>query len=125
MFYLIAGISSIDSMYSIVKMTQEKNVTKTNADTGKHVCDECGKSLSDNCALKLHVNAVHLKLKPFKCEHCDTFFTTISNLNRHVLRKHEEIRYPSYPCHFCDAKYIQRGYLALHIEKNHLEWSNI
>ena len=112
---MIAGINYIDWMCSIdQKMAYEKNITKSRI---RYACDQCEKSFIGPSGLKMHVNAVHLKLELFKCEKCNKSFNTGSNLNRHVLNKHENIRHQ---CDFCDANYSQKGDLAQHIKKNHL-----
>ena len=106
---MIAGISSIG-------LTTYQICTKSNAGPRNYVCHECGKSCRDNHDLKKHVDGVHLKLKPFKCEYCDKSFDMGSNLDRHVLNKHEKIRHP---CDFCDGNYSQKSHLARHIKKKH------
>merc|ERR1739844_55199 len=55
----------------IQKTAQKKSATKSKAGAGKHVCDECGWSAPWPAHLKRHVDTVHLKLKPHKCDQCD------------------------------------------------------
>ena len=38
--------------------------------------------------LNTHINAVHLKLKLFKCEHCDYAASSNSNFLKHMKAKH-------------------------------------
>ena len=42
--------------------------------------------------LTQHVNSVHLKLKPYKCEYCDLLFSQKAKLKAHLeleKQKHE------------------------------------
>lgn len=52
----------------------------------KHKCDKCEASFKRPEHLKLHVNSVHLKYKPYKCEHpgCTKSFAQIGDRNVHM-----------------------------------------
>ena len=104
------------SFHPLTNTVKEKSAKKVNSGVGKHVCDECGKSYRYKLDLKRHVDGVHLKLKPFKCEHCDESFDRSRNLIVHSLNQHENNRYQ---CDKCDANYSQKGPLVQHIRKNH------
>lgn len=34
-----------------------------------------------------HVHNIHYKVKPYKCDHCNKYFSCKSNLNRHIKRR--------------------------------------
>ena len=51
-----------------------------------HKCETCGQSFASSTVLKSHVNAVHLELKPFKCPHCGQAFVRNSFLTGHIKR---------------------------------------
>ena len=53
------------------------------------VCTDCNKIYATNKDLQNHINSVHLKLRPFKCEQCPSAFTQKVSLNSHVKTKHE------------------------------------
>lgn len=52
----------------------------------KHKCDKCEASFKRPEHLKLHVYSVHLKYKPYKCEHpgCEKCFSQIGDRNVHM-----------------------------------------
>ena len=50
----------------------------------KFDCQHCGASFTQKSILKLHVNGVHDKLKPFKCEDCQASFTLEYTLDHHI-----------------------------------------
>ena len=52
---------------NVVKKTQ-KALVKIN---GFYYCPECPYKANHKCMLNRHVNAVHRKLKPWKCSECD------------------------------------------------------
>ena len=87
------------SFHPLKNMVQEKNAKKSNYGTGKHVCDECGKGFRVPSKLQVHVDGVHLKLKPYKCEECDFVTANPSDLRSHIRNIHDKIRHQ---CYFCD-----------------------
>lgn len=52
-------------------------------------CPQCQKKLSSPQKLKNHINSVHNKLKPYKCEHCDFTASDKSNLKKHTCYKYK------------------------------------
>ena len=114
-------------------------------------CKQCDyKTISIN-HLKCHVNAVHLKLRPFKCEKCPSEFSQKSSLRKHfrnyhgenagkihqckechkvlstpdkVRRHHREVhemKDKKVECDMCDYKCTQKGYLKKHKEVVHFK----
>lgn len=61
---------------------------KKHGDLEKVICDHCGGKFASKYKLKEHVDAVHLKLKSFKCTLCDwrTGYTT--NVSLHLKKVH-------------------------------------
>lgn len=53
----------------------------------KHVCPHCYRAFPWESSLKRHV-LTHTGQKPFKCPCCNVYFSTKSNRERHVARKH-------------------------------------
>ena len=54
----------------------------------KHICDHCAHAFSNLWKLKEHVDAVHLKLRPFKCDMCDWSTGYQNNLQVHEKKVH-------------------------------------
>ncbi|GBP34237.1 Ras-responsive element-binding protein 1 [Eumeta japonica] len=50
-------------------------------------CQYCNRKFPWSSSLRRHV-LTHTGQKPFKCPHCPLLFTTKSNCDRHLLRKH-------------------------------------
>ena len=54
-------------------------------------CDICGALIIGKEAkrnLQNHINAIHLKIKPFECEYCKKSFSVKGNMKTHVKRVH-------------------------------------
>lgn len=49
----------------------------------KHQCDKCEARFKRPEHLRLHINSVHLKHRPYKCEKCDKSFTQVGDRNIH------------------------------------------
>ena len=52
----------------------------------------------------------------YPCNQCDYQATQQSNLETHILSKHEGIKYP---CNQCDYQATKRGHLKRHIQSIH------
>lgn len=63
-----------------------------NHDYKRLQCISCGKLFSRNSNLTDHYNAVHLKLRPFKCQYCELTFS-----DRKSRRMHERKYHPQDP----------------------------
>ena len=98
------------------KKAQKKSATKSKAGTRKHVCNECGHEARCPADLKIHVNSVHLKLKPYKCDQCDFAAGDPSALRGHVKAVHEKIMHQ---CDFCDYRSAYKPHVTRHIKKQH------
>ena len=69
--------------------------------------------------LKRHVDSVHLKLKPFKCQHCVLEFAQRWLLNRHHKRVHLKLK--PWPCPGCGMSFAEKSDMKPHISKHHPE----
>lgn len=67
--------------------------------------------------MEKHVKAVHEKVKPVSCEHCEYKCTTRDTLARHMWHKHE--RDPRFICRICDARFMRRTLLETHYKEDH------
>ena len=50
-------------------------------------CDECGLPCATPTSLEVHKRR-HSGLKPYTCEICNTGFSQIGSMNRHLFKKH-------------------------------------
>ena len=104
------------SFHPLMKKAQKKSGTKSTYGAGKHVCDECGKGFRVPSHLQIHVDAVHLKLKPYKCEDCDFAAADPSYLRGHVRNVHYKIRHQ---CDFCDYSSGFKHDVTRHTKRKH------
>ena len=110
-------------------------------------CVECGKVFKSNSSLQLHVNMVHLKLKPFKCQYCEhtsgykqalqkhiknvhsnftnkcvecgNMFSTKYTLQKHMNTVHMKLK--PYKCQYCDYTSGKGNNVTLHENAVHLK----
>ena len=71
----------------------------------KFNCNECGASFISKRRLQMHINAVHLKLKPNECDLCENSFARKGDLKEHVKAVHQKIR--PFQCDQCKKTFTQ------------------
>ena len=83
-------------------------------------CAQCDYVATTSGHLKQHVDAVHLKLKPFECIElrCQKKFARRSDRNRHEFTVHWGER--RFACVRCPARFGQSSNLRQHIDAVHL-----
>ena len=81
-------------------------------------CEECDYR-GTKSRLVGHSNAVHKKIKPFKCENsnCSAQFSDKNMLTRHINTVHLKIK--PYSCHLCDYKASRKKSLVEHVDRIH------
>ena len=113
------GNDKVDFVRRKKKDSQKAEQSTIKKEAGKLTCEHCGSSFDKKSQLQLHVNAVHLKLKPFKCEKCQKFFSLNQNLQRHIDGVHSQLKpFNCEKCHKCFSHYNN---LKTHIDMVHLK----
>lgn len=74
-------------------------------------CYLCSKSYTTKQMLKLHINSIHMLLRPFKCQICLRSFADKYTLTTHA-RIHSGER--PYSCPFCSKTFVQHSALTKH-----------
>ena len=64
----------------------------------------------------MHVNCVHLKLRPFQCDSCEASFGQKEHLKIHKQSIHEKI---TFPCEICEKEFSSKMNLNKHIKRVH------
>lgn len=77
-------------------------------------CEEPGCSYSSafKDAVKKHVDIVHLKIRPYKCQHCDKSFALGKTRQEHE-RTHTGEK--PFPCRVCDRGFSRKAGLRFHM----------
>ena len=88
-------------------------------------CGECDRSFVTSNYLKLHVNRVHLKIKPlrkFVCNECEETFEQKHALEYHMNRIHLKVK--PYVCGFCKKAFYIEANLKRHLKRTHNDEAN-
>ncbi|XP_026484169.2 zinc finger protein 62-like [Vanessa tameamea] len=78
-------------------------------------CSFCEKPCSNENELSLHVNKIHLQIKPYSCDMCDKQFYTEYNLSSH---KKLHSLFSKELCVFCNKTLKCRKELVVHVRKH-------
>jgi uncharacterized Zn-finger protein len=80
-------------------------------------CQQCDSKFSTNGHLKNHIKAVHDKIRDVECPQCDSKFTRNDQLKNHIKAVHDKIR--DHECQQCDYKCSTGSDLKKHIKTVH------
>ena len=108
----------IKGKMSIYQLMKERDETKKKTD-GPVSCLICDRTVTQKGSLKIHVDMVHLKLRPFQCDICDKRFHTRHNLKQHVDGVHLELL--PFSCKKCDKSFHNQQNLKVHVNSVHLK----
>ncbi len=92
-----------------IKIDSKKDETKR--------CKICLKRFSGPNKLKIHMDAVHKKLKPFQCSFCQSPFALKAHLKSHVDVVHNKLKPVS--CKMCSRTFASHSHLKQHAVKVH------
>lgn len=101
-------LQSLLKRHILIHLEEEQNIRK-------HKCHKCEASFKRPEHLKQHINSVHLKYKPYKCEHCEKSFSQIGDRNVH---KKVHIDEKLHICNVCQKAFRLAKGLRVH-EKTH------
>ena len=73
-------------------------------------CEVCDKKLRSNIQLKLHIRSVHQK----KTEQCDICFKFVRNIRIHKQGQHKKAN-----CKYCDKQFDKYNTMVYHIQQEH------
>ena len=100
-----------------VKLAQKarKPQAAKNGPKKAHACDQCESSFDSPAKLKIHIDSVHLGLKPHKCSQCDEAFGYKAQLTRHIKSVHEN----AFVCPTCNKAFRGNDKMEDHIAAVH------
>merc|ERR1719471_1657928 len=99
-----------------VKVVRSAPVTTpAEGDEVKATCPQCHKTFRRLFNMRIHVDRVHKKIKPFPCTKCDKSFATNSDLRQHMT-VHGEGKV--FECEECGRTFSNRDSIILH-QKQH------
>ncbi|XP_065085466.1 zinc finger protein 544-like isoform X2 [Ochlerotatus camptorhynchus] len=75
-------------------------------------CDQCSYKARNQNDLNLHKRS-HSGARPYVCEHCQCFFSTSSNLSKHIKRRHTGER--KFQCEQCDKTFNTKETVQKHM----------
>jgi len=83
---------------------------------GSKQCEDCGKVFKTNYRRRIHHDAIHKGLKPFKCTECGKSFARKEELGKH-LHVHSEIK--PYTCQVCGKGFVHKCRMETHVDIAH------
>ncbi|KAF6213010.1 hypothetical protein GE061_010724 [Apolygus lucorum] len=78
----------------------------------QYKCDECDSSYTTLQYLNRHKRTIHLREKPFKCELCAYATSNKDHLKIHMMRHKDE---RPFQCKECNSKFYRKGDLKVHL----------
>lgn len=99
----------------IINKKTDKN-SKNNLNPKKFIC-ECGKIFKTDENRKLHYMNIHLHLKPYQCDYCNTKFTHRTGKIYHERIYHTFIL--PYICETCQTSFASKSALIYHVKAKH------
>lgn len=82
-------------------------------------CGTCKAFFKRKTYLKKHINAVHLKIKPFKCPSCDRSFGYKGARAKHIRTIHQGLKPFRCAAIGCDMRFSEKGNMNKHFANKH------
>ena len=105
-------------MYLKSKQDLQRHIERKHLKMKNFKCTHCDKTFYLQCDLDRHVESKHSEERKYKCKKCDNAFRTQSNLYEH-MKSHTDAK--PYPCPYCSKAYKVLGKLRTHVYFKHLE----
>lgn len=83
------------------------------------MCDICERSFGREYDLKKHVEAVHLRLRPYECKTCGKRFGHKGTFNKHVRAVHLKLRPHRCPWPGCTLLFAEKSNVDKHVRAKH------
>ena len=103
------------SFATAIKGTLTKHL-KTHTDSFQCTEEGCDRSFNRISNLTIHIQTVHLKLKPYSCTVCGKDFGHSPSLQRHMAAVHQEEKPHACPMEGCNYATAIKGSLTTHIK---------
>ncbi|TMS21886.1 Histone-lysine N-methyltransferase PRDM9 [Larimichthys crocea] len=121
-----------ENLEEAMDITEIDNRSAGEAETSRSNCSDCGKSFTNEAALRKHKVTVHERLRPYVCTVCQMCFGQYNDLTRH-LRSHqkrsrskepinplpEESTTMPFSCAECSLAFPSVDALQQHISQHH------
>lgn len=85
----------------------------------QHSCSQCSRGFSRKWDLKKHMEAVHLKFKPFECDDCGRKFGHKGTFTKHHRAVHLKLRPHKCPVLSCGMTFSEKGNVNKHLRSKH------
>ncbi|CDF36227.1 unnamed protein product [Chondrus crispus] len=84
------------------------------------MCKKCNSTFLKRGNLGRHIQTVHLKLKPFQCDHCSQSFGYKNHLKRHQIihQRGKDLK-----CRICSLQFKGQAQLTKHVQLEHQQGS--
>ena len=90
-------------------------------------CPQCTKTFKEAKSMFLHISSIHMnnssKNNLFKCNICEKYLSTQTNLKTHMVLTHTEEEKKNLKCSICDKKFLRPADLNNH-KRGHAKKEN-
>lgn len=101
---------------------------QTHRDSNERVkfpCQQCDKTFFQKGHLKLHMDTVHKRMKPYTCEECGHACSTRQSLNIHHLKHVNPNKRQKFHCNTCSKFYLSQLNLNRHVDAVHRQLDDL